>query len=229
MIASLFFPAKRKKLVIWSLALLYLFSNEFIYNEVALAYEHPHPSEKELKPKYEAAIILGGLSHYNHLQNLLEFEGSSDRMLNILPLYFDGRIAKIIIAGGSGRLTQDEKESIFLKDYLLKIGVRTEDILTEDRSRNTYENAKYTQQLLQEYGLKGPFLLSTSASHMPRSLAIFSKLELSVDPYPVDYLSREREYHPDRLFIPKSHTLKSWRALVHEWVGFIAYKMMGYC
>ena len=104
-----------------------------------------------------------------------------------------------------------------------------EDILIEDISRNTYENAKYAKELIIDHELKGPFLLSTSACHMRRSLACFDKQELQVDAFPVDYLSGKREFNPDRLFRPKSHVLKSWNALIHEWVGFLFYKIAGYC
>jgi len=197
--------------------------------EVSRLYEIAAPSKEELKEKYEAAIVLGGMIVYNYEQGQIEFQGSSDRFLNVLPLYFNNQVKKIIIAGGSGRLTQDQKEAPILKDYLLQIGVKEKDILIEDQSRNTYENVIYAKEIIEKNKLKGPFLLSTSASHMRRSLACFEKQELEVDAFPVDFLSREREFNPDRLLRPKIHVLKNWNAIIHEWIGYVFYKIAGYC
>lgn len=197
--------------------------------EVSRLYEYPFPKKSELNAHYSAAIVLGGMISYDRDHQQIEFQGSSDRILNVLPLYFNGEVDQIIIAGGSGRLLQDQKEAPYLRDYLIDIGVDANDILIEDHSRNTFENAKYSKEVIETYKLKGPFLLSTSASHMRRSIACFEKMQIEVDAFPVDYLSKEREFNPDRLFRPKSHVLKSWNSIIHEWVGFLFYKIAGYC
>lgn len=214
--------------MISSLLTLFVFSNEFLFLEICRLYEYPVVQEKELEESYSAAIILGGMVRFNEYNEQVEFQGSSDRFLNVLPLYFDGRVKKLLLSGGSGRLLQDEKESTILKDYLLKIGVKEADLLIESESRNTYENALYSSKLLNARKLQPPYLLTTSASHMGRSMACFEKQALDVDPFPVDYHWRSREYNPDRLFMPKASVLSKWNWLIHEWVGLLTYKLMGY-
>ena len=219
----------RKKFLIYSLASLYFFSNEFIFNEVSRIYEPPSVDIQKTEKEYSAAIVLGGLSSYNKAYSQLEFQGSADRLFDILPLYFNGKVDKIIIAGGSGRLVNTLKESPYLKEYLLSVGVKEKDIFIESKSRNTYENALYSAEIIANEALEGPFLLSTSAAHMPRSKACFEKQGLDVDTFPVDYFGKEREFNLDRLFTPKAHVLKNWDWLIHEWVGWLFYKLAGYC
>jgi uncharacterized SAM-binding protein YcdF (DUF218 family) len=220
---------KGRKFIMYALAILYFFSNQFIFNEVARLYEPRPQNLEENGESYSAAIVLGGLSSYQGEIEQLEFQESADRLLDVLPLYFKGRVKKIIIAGGSGRLVNQETESPHLKRYLIEIGVKEKDILIEARSRNTYENAIYSKKLIEVHKLKGPFLLSTSAAHMPRSLACFEKQGLKVIPFPNDYLSRKREFNPDRLLVPNAFVLKSWDAIIHEWIGWLSYKIAGYC
>ncbi len=215
--------------MIIAISTLYFFSNEFIFNEVSRIYEPPSVDIQKTEKEYSAAIVLGGLSSYNKAYSQLEFQASADRLFDILPLYFNGNVEKIIIAGGSGRLVNTEKESPYLKDYLLSLGVKEKDIFIESKSRNTYENALYSKEIIEREDLNGPFLLSTSAAHMPRSKACFEMQGLDVDAFPVDYFGKEREFNPDRIFTPKAHVLKNWDWLIHEWVGWLFYKLAGYC
>lgn len=228
MLVALVFKKRRKSFLIAAILTLYFFSNHFIFFEVSHAYEAKAKKEHQLKEKYEAAIVLGGMVRMDEANNLVAFEESSDRFLAILPLYFNKKIDKIIISGGSGRLLQDEKEAEILKNYLLKIGVKEKDILIETSSKNTYENALQTAKLIKKNNLNGPFLLSTSAMHMYRSELCFKKQGIIFDTYPVDHIAIEREFNPNRLFVPKADILAKWKALLHEWLGLISYKLNGY-
>ena len=48
-------------------------------------------------------------------------------------------------------------------------------VVFEDRSRNTYENAIYTLNELEDQ-IQSPILLITSAFHMPRSVRVLDTL-----------------------------------------------------
>ena len=229
MLISVFKRNRGRKFLWYSIVTLYFFCNQFIFNEVIRLYEPAPKHIAEKEENYSAVIVLGGLSSFHNENQQLEFQESADRLLDVLPLYFKGTVKKIIIAGGSGRLVNRETESPHLKQYLMNIGVKEKDIFIESKSRNTYENAVYSKELIEEHGLEEPFLLSTSATHMPRSLACFKKQGINVISFPNDYLGREREFNPDRIFVPKAHILKSWDAIIHEWVGWLSYKLAGYC
>ena len=59
-------------------------------------------------------------------------------------------------------------------------------VLYEDASRNTYENALLSARL-SGVDNRQPWLLLTSAFHMPRAMGVFSQTGWNVTPWPVDY------------------------------------------
>jgi uncharacterized SAM-binding protein YcdF (DUF218 family) len=97
----------------------------------------------------------------------------------------------------------------------------TERILLENRSRNTIENARYTKELT-TFTETGPWLLVTSAFHMPRAFEIFSDHQIDVMPYPTDF----RSNHSDSGFrwsLAKSAS--QLKILMHEWIGITVYRL----
>ena len=113
---------RKKKLIIWAVCILYVFSNSFIVDEFMRAWEVTTP---DLKPtqKYKYAIVLGGMTWYDARQDKPQFLRSADRLFQTLPLFGNKQIDKIIITGGSGSISHpEEKEAAFLKKYLLKCG-----------------------------------------------------------------------------------------------------------
>ncbi len=220
---------RKKKFFIASFVLLYLFSNQALFHEFSAAWESKAVSEDKLKPSYEVAVVLGGLLSVDGEQESIDFNGSADRIFQVLPLYHSGRVKRILISGGSGRLLAKEKEADWLKKYLIQLKIPAEDILVESESRNTYENAKYSIALLKQKQISGPILLCTSAAHMPRSFLCFKKQGADVDAFPVDPASLSRALNPEALFIPKASILQDWYHLIHEWIGICTYKLAGYC
>lgn len=221
---------KRKKLVWISFIILYLFSNQAIFFEVNNAWEvKPIPEQVLNQKMYEVVIILGGISSYDYKNESLEFNANSDRLLKVLPLYFSGQVKKILFSGGSGRILDDARESHYIRDYLIDLGVSPKDIIIEDQSRNTYENAKFSVEKLQEENLNGFVLLSTSSRHMYRSKLCFDKLGVDVQVFPTDQITFNRQINPNTLFIPDPQVLDYWYNLIHEWVGIGIYKLKGYC
>lgn len=220
---------KRRRYLIASIFILYVFSNQVIFHEFSTAWGMDEVPKSQLKEKYAVAIVLGGLVSINPKREQIEFQSNADRILQVLPLYEEGRVDKILLSGGSGRLIAKEKEADYIARYLIEIGVDSNDVWIENQSRNTYENALYSRELLLEKKISGPILLCTSASHMKRSYLCFKKLGLNPDPYPVDPLSLARDINPETLLIPKASVMQGWYHLIHEWIGLLSYKLMGYC
>ena len=102
-------------------------------------------------------------------------------------------------------------------------------ILIENKSRNTHENAKFTAKLLKQHPELENNVLITSAFHMRRSQACFQKAGLNPAIFPADFYSSDRYYTPDELVIPQEQALNEWSLLLHEIIGFLTYKFMGYC
>lgn len=109
-----------------------------------------------------------------------------------------------------------------------RLGVSKNALVGEDQSRTTYENAMETRRLL------GPvsILLVTSASHLPRATALFSKQGFKVTPAPCDFLIKDR---PEDTFreldpfdvLPNDRAIEQTTGAVTEWAGMAIYWLTG--
>lgn len=222
---------KRKKIsFITALILLFVFSNSFLFDEVMRLWEVPAVRYEDLNVKYDAGIVLGGMLGYDKILDRIQFYKGADRLLQAIELYKRGYIKKILFVGGSGSIIyKDVKEGVLVERYLLTLGIPPEDILIENESRNTRENALFSKEVLkQSLPQVNKFLLITSAFHMRRSMGCFKKVGIPVEPYSTDRFSGKRKFVIDHCLIPNAGVLASWDALTHELVGFIAYKIAGY-
>ncbi|MEE2700411.1 MAG: YdcF family protein [Bacteroidota bacterium] len=173
------------------------------------------------------AIVLGGVSGFDSNYNMLEFNASSDRILHAIKLYQQGVVKKILISGGTGLISGlDVRESPNLRRYLIDIGINKDDIIIEKESRNTIENAKYSAVILNRDFENGKFLLVTSALHMKRALLCFEKQDINVIPFSCDFSMSERKFDFEHLFLPDAEILERWETLIHEWVGYVVYKIV---
>ena len=218
----------RKKFFLPALCLWLFFSNSFILDEFMRWWEPSLTNIASLE-KHDIGIVLGGLSNYDVSNERLNFYSSTDRLNDAILLYKKGLIEKIFLSGGSGSIVEkDLRESIFLKKYLVDIGIPAHDVLMESISKNTYENAIYSREELKNYPYLKSILLITSASHMPRSIKCFEKAGLQVTPFPVDKNAGPRKFVFDHMVIPNVETMAGWNALLHEWFGYITYWFSGY-
>lgn len=221
---------RAKKIRIFAVTLLYLCSNAFIVDECFRAWEPVTPDYDLVDTKYEGAIVLGGIGDIDLRLKKINFGHSGDRLFQTLPLYYKGRIKKLIFTGGSGSIEFPEKvEAVYVKKYLESIQFPDSALIIESKSKNTYENAIFTKKILDSLKIDGNFLLVTSAYHMHRSMAIFKKAGYkNITPYITNRSSGIRRYTFDHLFIPNAGALNGLEFLIHEWIGFIIYKIKGY-
>jgi len=222
--------ARARKLRITSVLILYICSNSFIMDECFRAYETVTPDIDLTTTHYDGAIILGGIGAIDLRLKKITFNYSGDRLFQILPFYFNKRIDKIIFTGGSGSIEfNDSYEGIYVKKYLRSINIPDSALVIESKSKNTYENAIYTKKIMDSLNMHGNYLLVTSAYHMPRSIAVFKKAGYkNLTPYITNKVSGKRRFTFDHLLIPSIDALFSLNFLIHEWVGFVMYKIKGY-
>lgn len=222
--------SKKRKSFILGFVLLLVFSNPFIKNAAFRCWEISSVKTSSITEVYDVGVMLGGaMRYYNNQTERVVYGTSVDRLIQTISLYRDGKIKKIIISGGSGLLLRQEyKEADLLKEVMIKLGVQPDDIIKENTSKNTYENAVNTADLLKKDFTGKKILLVTSAYHMRRSLACFKKAGVTSDPFSVDENSGKGIYTLDKLIVPETENLQAWDLLLHEMIGYFVYKIAGY-
>ena len=220
----------KKWIRITALLLTFLFTNEFIANELIGLYEHPVTPLSTINKQYEFGIVLTGVTATNKLvKDRVYVTSSPDRVNHAVMLYKKGVIRKILISGGSGKLLNPSfSEATELTKWFYMMGVDSSALLIEGKSRNTYESAAAVKKMLVNKSTSEDCLLITSGYHMPRSIACFKNVGWNCDTFATDVKYHEREYTPDSWLIPKAEALGTWNILMKEWVGMLAYWVSGY-
>ena len=111
--------------------------------------------------------------------------------------------------------TQTELAGVFYTEQ----GVDMKRVTLESQSRTTRENAIRVAALLGER-CKQPWLLVTSAWHMPRSMAEFEATGCNVTAYPVDFHTAEESSWTD---YSMAGSLGAWQKALHEYLGIFVY------
>jgi uncharacterized SAM-binding protein YcdF (DUF218 family) len=218
---------KRKLRLIVAIIVFLVFSNTALYRSIIPLYKTPG-TRLHADSSYTAAIVLGGIASYNRKAEQTVFNKAADRLMQTLHLYHTGVIDKIIISGGSGYVFFPEaKEAHIIEQYLLDNQIPKSDILTESKSRNTYENARFTSDLIRQKKLKGSFLLISSSLHLPRARMCFEKQGVNPDVYPAENYDGI-PLSPSDYIVPDAATLKAWEMFFHELLGLLAYRLAGY-
>ncbi len=223
-------PERKRKWWIAAFLVLIIFSNPFLANEVMKCWELRPVNSQTITEPYDVGILLGGsLRSYDQEFGRPVYSQSVDRLLQTIALYKSGKVKKILLSGGSGSMTRpEEKESEIILKVLTQTGIPEADIIIENTSRNTFENAVYTAEILKKLYPGGTFLLITSSFHMRRSYACFEKTGLKTKMFPVDPRAHSHVYTPENSVFPHAGALLIWDALIHEWMGIVTYKVAGY-
>ncbi len=175
-------------------------------------------------------ICLGGIFHEGISATRLQptFTNSPGRaiMSTILARQFPK--AKLVFTGGSPKYLNTSEGALFTS-IAEDLGIEHERIIIEPFSRNTYENAKFTKNLI----LPQPhqhWILVTSAHHMPRAIATFLAAGWhGIIPYPVDFRTTKRNKE-DSMHWQKHASTESFldfSLMLHEWIGLIVYRITG--
>ena len=218
---------RRKKLkktfIILAACLFVVFGNHWLLNVYARAWQPKAVSINSL-PVYFCGIVPGGFASPD-ADGDGYFNISSDRFIQAVKLYKLGKVQYLLISGGNGK--PDDKnfrEAAWVKTQLIDFGVPDSVIFVEDHSDNTQDNAVNSKHLLDSLGFPPPYLLITSAFHLPRAALVFKKSGLAVDPFPCNYTEGMDSFSFDDL-LPRPSVLPDWDRYLKEAVGYAWYGM----
>lgn len=220
----------KKRFKFTSLFILIFFTNGFPLNYLIRNWEIPGKKIKSVE-NYEIGIVLSGMMEYNKELEVLTVRRGTDRIWQAISLYKRKKIKKILISGDNGYVVRGGlHEADQLKELLIQWGIPKKDLIVENKSKNTYENALYTTKLLKKKYPKKRYLLITSALHMKRASACFKKQGLKFDVFTTDHYTtklKKGEFTPDAL-IPGINSFVLWEAFLKEAVGYNVYSYQGY-
>jgi uncharacterized SAM-binding protein YcdF (DUF218 family) len=172
-------------------------------------------------------IVLGGsfdLELESKERNEVLLNSSAERLTKALEIYKKNPRLLILFSGASNKINPiGWSESDMAKKFFLEQGVRSENLIFENKSRNTFENIIYSKDIIKTN--KGTWGLVTSASHMPRSYFGFKKQGLILEPISVDYRTGTSPIFWINFDIKKG--LENWNVILHEVVGICYYKITG--
>lgn len=227
-------PRLRRRMIGVALGIFWLFGNAFLVNEVALLWEYPPAPVPTDSTQQIAVVLTGGMidsgTPVPDRRFLLDRE--ADRAAQALYLYKQGAVQKILISGGNGDLpfqpvhVNDEGQST--ARFLQTAGVPSTDIILENKSRNTRENALFTALMLRTRFQTNRCILITSAWHMRRAVGCFHKAGLAVTPFPGSFLNHQRVFIPGDLLLPNAQTFYDAYLLTKELTGYVVYWVVGY-
>ncbi len=170
-------------------------------------------------------IVLGGAidAELSAARGHVALADAAERLTTIAELARRYPTATIVFSGGSERPHPSEGE--LAARLVESFGIPPERLLTENRSLNTAENARFSKILIDPKPTQR-WLLVTSAVHMPRAIGAFRKAGFQVEAYPVDWQTRGNK---DLLSVFKSplRGLSLCDAAMHEWIGLTIYWLSG--
>ncbi|UEG50897.1 YdcF family protein [Ferruginibacter lapsinanis] len=208
-----------------ALGLFLVFSNIWLLTAYAKFWQ-PAPRDVSKDSSYSCGILLGGFASPDENEKGY-FNGSSDRFIQTVKLYKLGKIKHIFINGGNGKINvKNFNEGEWVKGELNAMGIPDTAILYEDKSANTTENAINSKKILDSAKLAPPYLLITSAFHVPRASLLFNKAGVNTVAFPCSYGAGRENYRASGI-LPQPEVLIRWDFYIKETVGYLIYKIKG--
>ena len=224
----IFFIQSKKLVIFFSKLFLILFLffgysplSNFLLSKIE---DYIQPSKFPVQ-QLTGIIVLGGSfdsAFAAKERNEVLLNNSAERLTKALEIYKRNSRVLILFSGFSGEIRPDGwSESDMAKKFFLDQGVRIDNLIFENQSRNTFENVKYSKDIINSH--KGTWALITSANHMPRSFFAFKKQGLILEPISVDYRTSISKIFWINFDI--SVGTMDWKMILHEMTGIIYYKV----
>lgn len=177
------------------------------------------------KPNGDVIILLSGGVYGKALDFTGKGVPKEDTLHRIITAVSLQKQLKLPIIVSGGRIYRhSESEAPIIKRYLIDLGVPSNKIILEDKSRDTYENIKFSVLLCKKMGFKRPILV-TSAYHMKRSLLSFEKSGIDVLPFPSKFMTKINKRYTWNNFMPDASELRHTYIAMHEYLGLLAHKL----
>lgn len=200
------------------------------YLMASLEKEWP-PVDLATLPECDAIMVLGGVSEPSSKEPAgIHFFGGSDRLFTALTLARTGKGRQIIVGGG--RVKTDDGRELYeadsVRDWFTQWSLTTVPVQSLGGCADTHDEAVKVAALAKQNGWKN-IALVTSAAHMRRTHAVFSKAGAPVIAVPCDYESAPMRGRKITWFsLPNATHLLLFEMWMHEVIGWWGYKLRGW-
>ncbi|MFQ5964537.1 MAG: envelope biogenesis factor ElyC [Candidatus Scalinduaceae bacterium] len=222
-----------KIMVSFGLCFLVLLSYDQVSKPLLAPLEHQYDAcipdfsaENELLENQNSVkyivVLAGGIVPDPAIPILSQLSDSTlMRLIEGIRLYRKYPGSKLVLSGGGGSKLYTEAEA--MADVAKSIGIDKSDIIIESDSRDTRDQAHFIKSIID----KNPFVLVTSAAHMPRSVALFKNNGMEPIPAPTMHLVRKSMKLTPFSFFPSSSALRKSEIAFHEYLGILWAKLRG--
>lgn len=188
--------------------------------------ESMYPPPQTNLSRFAGVVVLGGSFVHPDVQtgrHQPQLNAHAERLTEAAALSRSFPVLRMVFTGGCASGKGCQPEADLARRVFAGMGLPSDRFDYESTSRTTFENARNTAQM-PGIDRKQPWLLLTSAWHMPRAMATFQAQGWNVTPLPVDFLGVA---HPDWADYSLGQGVEYWRLLLHEWIGMAAYRLTG--
>ncbi|MBT6046866.1 MAG: envelope biogenesis factor ElyC [Candidatus Scalindua sp.] len=222
-----------KILVSVGLIILTLFSYSIITNRFLRPLERKYDTfeiksssavpETEDESMIKFVVVLGG-GHTSdpELPPISQIgKDSLVRLIEGIRVYRKYPGAKLLLSGGA--VFDPISEAEIMARVAREIGVPERDIILESKSQDTRDEALFIKPIVGNE----PFVLVTTASHIPRSMALFKKLGMNPIPSPIGHSVKDRQGLSYYSFFPGTGSIRNAELAIHEYLGMTWAKLRG--
>lgn len=185
---------------------------------------NPGSTALDSKSPVRWIIVLGGGHSIDKTIAMTSRLGGASlmRLIEAIRLYEENPGSKLLLSGGG--MSASCTDASTMADLALALHIPKEDIILEDKSLDTEDEARFIAPMIGG----GKSLLVTSASHMPRAMALFERQGIHPIPAPTDHrVSCVKEKLMPSFFFPSSTDLDKATIAVYEYLGITWLKIRG--
>jgi uncharacterized SAM-binding protein YcdF (DUF218 family) len=178
-------------LLIFSMALLLILSIPYVSLHLVKTIENragDYADIEDLRSRgVKYVVVLSGDYRMGDLTAADHLNSSNIRLLEGIRLWKETPGSKLVMTGGAiPGLSGDEIIAEEMAGVAMMLGVPEESIILEDKSWTTEDQARACVKIVGD----APFVLVTSAFHLPRSVMMFKQEGLDPIRAPCDFITR---------------------------------------
>jgi uncharacterized SAM-binding protein YcdF (DUF218 family) len=177
-------------------------------------------SQNQFPLKY---VVVLGADHVSDPSLPITSQISDESLVRLIEgiiVHRKHKASKLILSGGI--VFDPIPEAAMMARVAEELGVDRNDIIMEADSKDTKDEAHFIKRIVKD----NPFVLVTSAYHMPRAIAMLRKLGLDPIPAPTRHYVKRRAGGPHDYF-PWAKNLNKAEAAFHEYFGMMWAKLRG--